>query len=141
MKTMKIFFALSLAIILFAFNSNNANAATKRATGIIKYQVMVHVDPGFNAPFPMIVTISDENGKYVDHPQIWVDGTMIYGFTEPGPVTGIRTAQVSVYPPVDGMKLDEVPDIQKGTFDGSKIYIFNVYLTLPPPTGVAFMAE
>jgi hypothetical protein len=138
MKTMKIFFALSLAMILFAVNSNNVNADNNKTKGIIKYQVILHVDANFNLPDQMIVFISDENGRYIDHPQLFVKGTTVYGFMEKGPQTGIRIAQAAT---LDGTQLDVKPDVQKGTFEGGKIYTFNVYLRSPDPTGTAGIVE
>lgn len=134
MKTMKIFFALSLAMILFAFNSNNVNAGSKKTTGIIKYQVIVHVDPNFNQTSQMIVYIADEKGRYVAHPQIFDKENNMYGFAEPGPKSGTRIASVALYPD-DGTKLDVSPDIQKGTFEGGVIYTFNVYIRSDGPQG------
>jgi hypothetical protein len=138
MKTMKIFLALSLAMILFAFNSNNVNADNNKSKGIITYQVILHVDANFNLTDQMMVFMSDENGRYIDHPQIYVKGTTVYNFSEKGPQTGIRIAQIAT---LDGNELNEVPDVQKGTFEGGKVYKFNVYLKSPDPTGTAGIIE
>jgi hypothetical protein len=141
MKTTKILFALSLAIILFAFNSNNANAGTDKTKGAIKYQVNVHVDPTADLPYQMIVYITDQSGRIVDHPQVYVAGTDIYDFEEAGPQTGVRIAQIALNPPVPGIILEFIPDVKKGRFEGGKVYTFNLYLKSPVPIGGAGLIE
>jgi len=137
MKTMKIIFALSLAMILFAFNSNNANADNK-TNGIIRYQVIIHVDPNLKLTDQMLVFMSDENGRYIDHPQLYVKGATVYNFSEKGPKTAIRIASVSM---LDGNELFVVPDVQKGTFEGGQVYKFTVYVGSPDPTGTAGIVQ
>lgn len=134
MKTMKIFFALSLAMILFAFNSNNVNAGNNKPNGPIQYQVIVHVDPNFFFPYQMTVFISDANGRVIAHPQVYVRGTAIYNFAEPGPQTGKRIAQITLYPLIGDITLNVLPDVKTGPFEVGKIYTFNLYLKSPKPT-------
>lgn len=133
MKTMKIFFAVSAALILFAFNSNNASTGNIQPTGTIQYQVIVHVDPNFFFPFQMSVFISDENGRVIAHPQVYVRGTAVYNFTEPGPQKGTRIARITLYPLIGDITLNVVPDVKKGFFETGKVYIFNVYVKSPKP--------
>ena len=131
---MKIFFALGLAMILFAFSSNNVNAGNNKPNGTIQYQVIFHVDPNFFFPYQMTVFISDGNGHVIAHPQHYVRGTAVYNFVEPGPQTGTRIAQITLYPLIGDITLHVLPDVKKGPFEVGKIYTFNLYLKAPLPT-------
>ncbi len=135
MKTTKIFFALGLALILFTFNSNNVNAGNTKPTGTIQYQVIVHVDPNFFFPYQMTIFITDGNGHAIfSHPQVYVRGTTVYYFAEPGPQTGKRIARITLYPLIGDITLNVLPDVKTGPFEVGKIYTFNLYMNAPKPT-------
>jgi len=135
MKTMKIFFALNAALILFALNSNNASTGNIKPTGTIQYQVIVHVDPNFFFPYQMTIFISDANGHVIfSHPQVYVRGITVYNFAEPGPQAEKRIAQITLYPLIGDIRLNVLPDVKTGPFEVGKIYTFNLYLRSPKST-------
>jgi len=133
MKTTKIFFALSLALMItgmFAVNAmpTNGNGGPIQANNDVTYVVNIEhaVNPdGFNAKYVIIIT--DGRGQLVCQPQLFHMGTWTYSFKEHGTVTGTRVAHMVKDPNViiPGAYIFTI-DRQTGTFNGGRTYLFNL---------------
>jgi hypothetical protein len=104
MKTVKIFSALILSLVLFSVNAvsaanNNDNNQTANPTAQVIYQVSVH----FSSDRPLCndyrLEILDATGKLVAPPQMFVPDFTTYKFTEQTrQEKGIRIARLVEVP-------------------------------------------
>jgi len=136
MKTTKTIAALSIALILFAFNTF-AGKPTGNPDGSlpIKYRVNIHIPAVITVPnVQFYVAVTDKNNHPVAPLQPFSFGNMSYAFEENGPVTGIRIAWI-VQSSAGGNRIPlwDNNDLQKGTFLPGHVYQFNIYPKVGKP--------
>lgn len=131
MKTTKIIFALTLALI-FANGFNSANAHRNLKTNIpeerkankVAYVVRVQSSnyvKNFGTHF--LIMMTDETGALVAPSQTFISGVSDYTFYENGTVRGTRIAKMMKLP--IGMESFNIPANSKsGIFYGGASYLF-----------------
>jgi hypothetical protein len=142
MKTMKIFAALSLALIIgiaTAYSGNNPNVSAKNAGApVIKYVVHIHPQSDLGRGKIYLVQIVNPLGKPVAPSQTYVPGVNYYTFNEGGNVRGARIARLIYAPNQDHGDASPTlycqPDILTGTFLGGTYYFFDLFPTTVAPT-------
>jgi hypothetical protein len=140
MKTTKFFSILSLVLIIAAVS---AVLSTKALTGDAKqagkatyrYEVYVKIQSDLSFCNTYVVQLSDEKGKPVAHPQLYVSGIDKYVFTEvvsPRPTVRVASFEVFQNPALLGcpINLFTKPDINTGPFVPFETYVF---MLLPQP--------
>ena len=137
MKTLKIFSVLSLVLIIAgASSANSKNASTDNTKqvnkAIIRYEVYINIEKDVNFCNTYLVQVSDENGKPVAHPQVYIPGVNKYVFNETisGPAK-VRVASFEILRnfEVKGCPINIItkPDIEMGPFHPFETYYFNLY--------------
>jgi hypothetical protein len=141
MKTMKIFAAVSLALIIGiagAYSGNNPNAGNNNAGNtLIKYHVNIHITKDLAPGTIYMVQLVNARGEFVAPTQTYIPGKTHYAFFEPGNVRGIRIARLVIASNIDHFAslptLYCKPDIKGGTFLGGENYFFDLYpMTVAP---------
>jgi hypothetical protein len=131
MKTMKLIFALSLAMI-FAMGFNNAFASINPGTDkqavkkvqLINYTVRIenaNLLRSFGRNFMIFMT--DGAGHAIAPPQSFEQGISDYQFYEPGNVRGTRVAHI-VQVPYSAHSMMMPPTSRSGVFYGGASYLF-----------------
>jgi hypothetical protein len=139
MKTAKFFPVLIAAMIFSGLTATHAkespNSSPSRfSKPVIRYEVTVHLPSGFSiCQYSLyLVRITDEKGRLVAPPQVFIPSQSKYVFTESVSVPGgIRVASLFIPPYVDPsgcpLTLTAEPDIKQGPFDPGRSYSFNLY--------------
>ncbi len=130
MKTTKLIFALSLALI-FAMGSTNMYAmkSSKRDLPIEKARMIAYVVRIENMNFidktgnHLLVMMTDENGRQVAPAQTFNAGKSDYTFLEGGTIRGTRVARV-VRLPITPHSPEFPPTSKTGIFFGGASYLF-----------------
>jgi hypothetical protein len=141
MKTAKFFAVLSFAIIFASVNALYAgnkptNQPSKENKPAIRYEVTVHLPVlGITMCNLYLVQITDEAGRLVVQPQVYVPGTTKYVFNEGASVQGrARIAKLEVPANIDPMMcmytLNTKPDVNLGPFKAGNTYSFDLYPVL-----------
>jgi hypothetical protein len=139
MKTTKILSVISFALIfvgmttVFATN-NNGPTPIEQLAGI-NYKVLLHSDFMSNPSGTYVIQITDESGRLVAAPQVWVPGVNIYTFRERfSAVSTPGTRRVAKLISVKGPYLPgappvyAAPDVKVGPFLSGHTYYFNLFL-------------
>jgi hypothetical protein len=137
MKTTKIFSVLSLALIFATAitvyskdrMTDNPNQL-KKAT--IRYEVTVHLSSVLNLCNTYLVKITDEQGRPVAHPQVFVPGVSKYVFNENVSVPAkIRVASLALPENIDPYfcptNLNTKSEPMWGPFFPGQTYSFDLY--------------
>lgn len=137
MKTVKIFSVLSLVLIFAGINAVCSNVGltdnTKQVNkATIRYEVYINIEKNVNFCNTYLVQISDENGKPVAHPQVYIPGINKYVFIET--VSGIAKMRVASFEILQNLEvlgcpinIITKPDIKMGPFHPFETYYFNLY--------------
>ena len=137
MKTTKFFSVLSLSLIIFGvttgFSKKTDFPGTKnqKGSGII-HQVFIHATISKSICNTYLVKVSDETGRLVASPQIFVPGVSKYVFNENGTLKGrkrIATLELSLYSGHYTCPNDffTPPDVKVGPFEIGQIVSFDLY--------------
>jgi len=137
MKTTKLFTVLSLALIFIGLNSvyssDRLTGNTQMTRKInIKYEVNVYLFSRIELCNTYLVQVTDETGRLVAPPQIFVPGVSKYVFNEAGNLKGrkrvaileLSTSPVHYACPYD---IFTPPDVKIGPFEKGKILNFDLY--------------
>jgi hypothetical protein len=129
MKATKIFQVLSLALIIAAVLDANSSQA---AVATIRHEVTIHLTFSVNTCNTYYVRITDENGRLVAPPQIYVPGVNKYVFNELVSLPGrARIASLvlpsNVDPYVCPNNLTTKSDRKFGPFLFGKTYTYDLY--------------
>jgi hypothetical protein len=137
MKTTKFFSVLSLALIIFGVTTGYSRKTdfpgTKNQKGAaIIHNVIVHTTISKNICNVYLVKVSDETGRLVAPPQIFVPGVSKYVFNENVNLKGrkrIATLELSLYPGHYTCPNDffTPPDVEVGPFENGQILTFDLY--------------
>jgi hypothetical protein len=143
MKTIKFFSALILTMIFAGMNTVHPdNVPTDKphmsATNNIRYEVNVLLFARIELCNTYIVEVTDETGRPVAPPKIYIPGIQKYIFTETGPAQGkLRVAQLILSPNVDPIEcqihLGARPDVKIGPFMKGQSYPFILRPILTAP--------
>jgi len=136
MKTTKFFAVLSLALIFAGVNTvYSDNGLTKNPKQLIKttvrYAVNIHLPAGIDDVCnTYLVQLTDESGRPVAHPQVFVPSVKRYLFEEAATVKGtMRVASLVLVD--DGnfcpITLITKPAIKTGKFLPGNTYSFDLY--------------
>jgi hypothetical protein len=137
MKTAKIYSLLSFALIFFGVTTGFAkktdfpDTKSSKSVGII-HQVYIHPTISKDMCNTYLVKVSDETGRLVAPPQIFVPGVNKYVFNEKGTVKGrqrIAMLELSLYAghytcPND---IFTPPDVKVGPFEIGQIIMYDLY--------------
>jgi hypothetical protein len=136
MKTIKFFPVLSLVLIFAGATAvYSGTKPTVKSGKLIKstinYDVRIHLDKSVRLCNTYLVLVTDENGKPVAHPQVFVPGISKYVFNEStsAPVK-VRIASLISYNgdfPVCGINLVTQKDIMIRQFLPGQTYWFDLY--------------
>lgn len=137
MKTAKIFSVLSLALIFAAANTLYSKDRTtdNRLQGEkkgVRYEVTIHLPQMLNFCNAYLVKITDENGRPVAQPQVFVPGKSKYVFNETVAVPAkIRVASLALPENVDpyycANSLVTKSEPMLGPFKAGQAYSFHLY--------------
>lgn len=133
MKAKNIISAVSLMLLIlsgFAVSAGNHTENTQlRQTSVIRYEVTVLLNgnPDLNCSYWVILT--DESGRYISAPRVFVPGVSKYTFSESAPVWGrLRIANLVVAPDTDpypgNNRLNTKPDVKFGPFMPGHLHTF-----------------
>jgi hypothetical protein len=143
MKTTKLISILSLIMIFCGANtvySDNVPTNSPRVsnTNSIRYEVNVYLFSRIELCNTYLIQVTDETGRPVAPPKIFVPGIQRYIFTETGPAQGkIRVAMLVLSPDVDpvvcGYQIGARDDVKLGPFKPGQSYPFVLrpFLTVP----------
>jgi len=140
MKTIKYFSVLSLVMIFAMVSAVHSKPILEGTVGnldpiSIKYEVKVYLDASIDLCDTYLVIMTDEKGRYVAKPQIYVPGKNIYTFNEyvSLPVKAARKASFVL----SGLKMSicpqalvTKPDFRMGPFFPGGTYTFELYPSL-----------
>ncbi len=125
LASIAIFIGINLSMSAYSNKTNNQDLP------IISYQVNIHPDNQItHNACPMMVQVTNGSGMLVGQPQLYHNGMNTYYFSEPGPVSGKRMAQLINADeglPDDVCFLVSWWDSRSGTFYGGETYQFNLY--------------
>lgn len=135
MKTIKYFSVLSLALIFAGVNTvysgnkltTNTQKLNKKA---IRYEVNIHIPAGVEICNTYLVQMTDESGRLVAHPQVFVPGVNKYFFDELVYVQGtLRAASLVLSDEgnICPITLFTKPDIKTARFLPGYTYSFDLY--------------
>jgi hypothetical protein len=141
MKTTKMYFALSLALI-FAVSTSTFAAATGKIPVQPKVSrgIQHHVNVSLSSNKPLcntyLVEIRDEHGQLIAPAQPYIGGVTGYDFFERGPSEGIRVALLTRANFGDRyiceMELFTSPVVLKGLFEIGKTYRYDLFPSTQP---------
>lgn len=143
MKTTKILSILGLIMIFSGitkvFSDNVPNGSPRMTTtNSIRYVVNVYLFSRIELCNTYLVQVTDETGRPVAPPKIFVPGIQRYIFTETGPAQGkIRVAMLVLSPDVDPVvcqyQIGARDDVKLGPFKQGQSYPFVLrpFLTVP----------
>jgi hypothetical protein len=144
MKTAK-FFPVLIATMIFAgittlYAKESPDSSPSRfSKPVIRYEVTVHMPSGFSiCQYSLyLVRITDEKGRLVTPPQVFIPGQSKYVFTESVSVpSNTRVASIYIPPYVDPygcpVTMTAEPDVKQGPFSPGRSYSFDLY---PKVTG------
>jgi hypothetical protein len=137
MKTAKIYSFLSIAVIFlgvttgFSKKSDFPDTRNSKSLGLL-HQVIVHSTIGKSICNTYLVKVSDETGRLVAPPQIFIPGVNKYVFSENGSAKGrkrIATLELSLYPDHYTCPNDffTPPDVKVGPFEIGQIIMYDLY--------------
>jgi hypothetical protein len=133
MKTTKLIFALSLALILNA-GYNNMYAQQKSNNDVpeevkarkVAYVVRIeNIGKSVNLQTHYLVMMTDETGRRIAPAQTYRPGVWDYTFFENGSVRGTRVARMVQMPHVPNSP-EFIPDSKTGIFYGGACYLFTI---------------
>lgn len=133
MKTTKLIFALSLALILNA-GYNNMYAQQKSKNNVpeelkarkVTYVVRIeNIGKSVSLHTHYLVMMTDETGRQIAPAQPFRPGVWDYTFYEGGSVRGTRVARMIQTPRVPNSP-EFIPDSKTGIFYGGASYLFTI---------------
>jgi hypothetical protein len=137
MKTAKIFSVLSFALIFATattvYSKDRMTDNPKQINKVtIRYEVTVHLSSVLNLCNTYLVKITDEQGRPVAHPQVFVPGVSKYVFTESISVQAkIRVASLALPENIDPYfcptNLNTKSEPMWGPFFPGQTYSFDLY--------------
>jgi hypothetical protein len=137
MKTTKIFSVLSLALIFAtAITVYSKDRITDRPSQLkkltIRYEVTVHFSAVLNLCNNYLVKVTDEQGRPVAHPQVFVPGITKYVFNETVSVPAkVRVASLVLPENIDPYfcqtNLNTKAEPMMGPFFPGQTYSFDLY--------------
>jgi hypothetical protein len=137
MKTTKLFSVLSLVLIFAGANTiyadnNPISKSKKPGVPNIRYEVAIHLSLGATFCNTYLVQVTDESGRLVAPPEIFVPGTSKYVFNELFSVPGrARIASLvlpaNVDPYICPSNLITKPDVKMGPFLPGHTVSFNLF--------------
>jgi len=143
MKTTRLFTVLSLALIFIGLNSvyssDRLTGNTQMTRKInIKYEVNVYLFSRIELCNTYLVQVTDETGRLVAPPKVFVPGISRYMFAEDGPAQGkVRVAMLVVAPDVDpyacSTHIGARPDVKMGPFLAGQTYPFVLRVLVKAP--------
>jgi hypothetical protein len=143
MKTTKFFAILSLLLISVGvtslFSNNNLVDKPQITRKInIKYEVNVYLFSRIDLCNTYLVEVTDETGRLVAPPKVFVPGISRYVFAEDGPAQGkVRVAMLVMAPDVDpydcSTHIAARPDVKMGPFLQGQTYPFVLRPLLKAP--------
>jgi hypothetical protein len=145
MKTVKFFFAISLALLLTASFSVKAGIPQSRTAkpivieaNRVTYLVRIeHANYVSNYGNHFLIFVADESGQQIAPAQSFIPGKPDYRFTEGGTVRGTRVAMM-VKVPFNPRAVSIQPAVMSGNFYGGYTYLFVIN---PIPTVTNTEAE
>jgi hypothetical protein len=143
MKTTKRLTVLSLILIFIGLNSVYSsdgligNPQMTRKINI-KYEVNVYLFSRIELCNTYLVQVTDETGRLVAPPKVFVPGISRYVFAEDGPAQGrVRVAMLVLAPDVDPVacpiQIGARPDVKMGPFVPGQTYPFVLRLLVKAP--------
>jgi hypothetical protein len=143
MKTTKTFSILSMILIFagvsaFCSGSNSVGNPQMTRKINIKYEVNVYLFSRIELCNTYLVEVTDETGRLVAPPKVFVPGISRYVFMEDGPAKGkVRVAQLVLAPDVDPVlcpiRIAARPDVKMGPFELGQTYPFVLRPILTAP--------
>ena len=136
MKTTKTIAALSIAMLLLGFSALAGKPAGNPdvQNGNLKYAVTIHVPAMITIPnITFYVLVTDGNNHLIDAAQLYTPGQNTYGFSENGPVTGIRIAWIVQANGGARLPIYDNNALLKGTFLPDHVYQFDIYPKVGKP--------
>jgi hypothetical protein len=143
MKTTKLFTVLSLILIFVGINTvypgNGLIDKPQMTRKInIKYEVNVYLFSRIDLCNTYLVQVTDETGRLVAPPKIFVPGVSRYIFAEEGPAQGkVRVAMLLIAPDADPyicpIHIGARPDVKMGPFLQGETYPFVLRPILTAP--------
>ena len=141
MKTTKLFPVLSFALIFTVVNIISAgnkpsNKPSMESKPAIRYEVTAHLPSlGVALCNLYLVQVTDEYGRVVARPQVYVPGTTKYVFNEGASVQGrARIAKLAMPANIDPMvclyTLNTQPAVIPGPFKAGNTYSFDLFPVL-----------
>jgi hypothetical protein len=137
----KIVLSMVVSAMIFAGIAASAANTMQFPPYLVYYQVTVHAEKLAIVNCDRVVVITDKYGNPVVPAQQYVPGTSVYYFTDLGPITTTRVAQLQIAPvTAPSCPAAPVTDKKTGTFIPGIVYPFNLYLDVkvekPVPTPV-----
>jgi hypothetical protein len=134
MKTIKFLSVISLVLIFAGttnvFSGSFSNYITGRLVKApIKYQVNINLPLGVEICNTYLVQVTDENGRVVAHPQVFVPGISKYVFEETFTTPGKEriawlVLAATLAPSICPINLITQPDTEMGPFYPGQTYSF-----------------
>jgi hypothetical protein len=137
MKAIKFFSVLSIVTIIagttaiYSVNNPN-NKSQKPGPATIRYEVAIHFSFGISPCNTYLVQVTDETGRLVAPPKIFIPGTSKYVFNELFSVPArVRIASLVLPNNMDPFICPNFmitkPDVEMGPFLPGRIVSFNLY--------------
>jgi hypothetical protein len=117
----------------FANKGSNAAQQDGPGVGVITYQVNIFPTPQFlTQRAPVLIVLLNERGQAIGRPQMFNRNTLVYYFTEKGPITGTREVNLYTNPHLPPIPFNWSPVYLSGKFLNGQTYMFDIYISNGP---------